>query len=777
MINNDKIKEELRPRLKEYMEGQGITFNKNMCKCILPGHDDNENKPNMSYNEKTNKVKCFKCESLPMDLYGVIKVLKGYDNFQDQLAEACNFFNIKNPYKDNPNYKPHAQTTKTNSNSIIKAKEIHNTKKKFKELQPEENAKINTYIDNARANIENKECLNYLRSRGIENIELLKKYDIGYSLKTYEGNEYPSIILPNSIDLESFSFTGLTRRQLLEGKSKEGQSIKAGKAGVSGIFNLKALYQSEKPVFITEGEINALSVAECSHGEFEGVATGSVSNTQIFIDLLKQRPPEAFIIIELDDDYKKQKGEGIEGNRGKEEQAKIEDYFKQANISFLSADTVKACQMPDKENKGKLIQCNDQNDALKYDREAFLEELTNILKQVEEIQKGNKMIDNKDQIKEISPTTETGQRENKEQTEEGKYLLNIHKRLNNSRINMDFVTREIDYIETRSKQKKIKTGFNNLDKQLGGGLESGLYLIGAIPGMGKTAFYQQIGENLVDQGFNVLYFALEMDRHVLFARKVSRMLRNVKKLSISAKEILNYDGQAEETKKAIMETWNEAGREDPNKGSLYLIDNSEAESPADVISRESISYYIDLADKKDAKDKEGNVIIKDGKPVKINPIVIVDYVQILKRLNDENSLDKKSLLDKHMEALKGISIKYNIPVLVISSVNRDSYKDNSSKLTLASLKESGDIEYYAEVIFLLDYNREYINYKKNIGSNSVFDFDTAKEDIKRNGYSALNIIIAKDRNGEPSNSEIYFYGKSTYFTESNLNDLRKNKKI
>jgi replicative DNA helicase len=792
-FNFDQIKEDLRLRLKEYMEIEGITFNRqNKCKCILSGHNDSDRKPNMSYDKKAHKVKCFKCNNLPMDIFEVIRELKGFADFKDQFTEACRVLNVQNPYDDKSytaTNKP--RTQKTPQKPIELSKEINNTKKKFEEQDHEEKAKINAYIEKARGNIENKDCLAYLESRGLYNIDILKKYDIGYSIKTFEDKHFPSIITPNSIDPELFSFTGLTRRQLKAGITNEGETIEKGKNGLSGIFNLKALYQSEKPVFITEGEFNAFSILEITGGEIEGVSIGSTSNTQTLIDILKQRRPEAFIFLELDDDYKMQSDDSIKGNRGKEEQAKIEEYLKQANISFLSVNTVKACKMPDKEDKEnntKLIQCKDQSDALTYDRETFANEIGNILIQFKSIQEeqGDKQMPKNEPIKEQITAPEPVQEDKSQNTQgdsEEARITRIKEHLENSKINADYLLKEFDFLESRGKQIYKKTGFDNLDKILGGGLEPGLYLIGAVPGAGKSAFFQQIGENLADQGHNVLYISMEMSRHTLLARTVARILKRDYDISLSAKEILNFHKiENQDYKQTILKAYEKAVKQphEKERGDLYLIDNSEAKSPADFISRDKLRYYVDFT-RTEAKDSEGNHLKNEqGKQIYNSPVVIVDYVQILRRLDSETSLDKKSVLDKHMETLKAISMEFDIPVLVISSVNRDSYKDGNTKLTLASLKESGDIEYYAEVVFLLDYDRDYPDYKLQTSENvkvdkAKFDLEIAKKHAKKTGYSAYKIVIAKNRNGGDDESPIYFYGESTYFTESLLPEPPKQK--
>ena len=58
--------------------------------------------------------------------------------------------------------------------------------------------------------------------------------------------------------------------------------------------------------------------------------------------------------------------------------------------------------------------------------------------------------------------------------------------------------------------RRVSTGFPELDRSLGGGLANGLYVLGAVPGLGKSTLALQIACHLSGQGIPVLYFALEM---------------------------------------------------------------------------------------------------------------------------------------------------------------------------------------------------------------------------------------------------------------------------
>ncbi len=44
--------------------------------------------------------------------------------------------------------------------------------------------------------------------------------------------------------------------------------------------------------------------------------------------------------------------------------------------------------------------------------------------------------------------------------------------------------------------RRISTGFSGLDQALGGGLSPGLYVLGAIPNLGKSTFALQIAQSI-----------------------------------------------------------------------------------------------------------------------------------------------------------------------------------------------------------------------------------------------------------------------------------------
>lgn len=82
------------------------------------------------------------------------------------------------------------------------------------------------------------------------------------------------------------------------------------------------------------------------------------------------------------------------------------------------------------------------------------------------------------------------------------------------------------------------------------------------------------------------------------------------------------------------------------------------------------------------------------------PLVVIDYLQILALNANNERLTDKQCMDKTVLGLKQVSRDFSIPVFAISSFNRQSY---TAPADLASFKESGAIEYSADVLLGMQY--------------------------------------------------------------------------
>ena len=297
-----------------------------------------------------------------------------------------------------------------------------------------------------------------------------------------------------------------------------------------------------------------------------------------------------------------------------------------------------------------------------------------------------------------------------------------------------FLSDFVDGISDSVNTEVIPTGFEVLDNMLDGGLYEGLYGIGAISSLGKTTFALQMADQIASQGHEVLVFSLEMSRNELIAKSISR--NTFRRVNQSGGNI-----QHAKTTRGIMSC---------KKYFSYCQAEKE-------LIRDSINDYEKIA---------GNIFIREGigdvtaetiaEQVREHiesghrpPVVIVDYLQILSPKN-EKWTDKQNT-DSAILTFKRLSRDYKIPVIVISSFNRENY---SVKVSMQAFKESGAIEYSTDVLIGLQL--------KGVG-NKNFDIDQAKSKNPRE----VEAVILKNRNGRTGGKiEFDFYAMFNYFAES-----------
>lgn len=212
-----------------------------------------------------------------------------------------------------------------------------------------------------------------------------------------------------------------------------------------------------------------------------------------------------------------------------------------------------------------------------------------------------------------------------------------------------------------NEEAKIYIGFPKLDDLLGG-LEGGdMIVIGARPGVGKSALVTQIATNLSNQGKNIGFYNLEMKEKQVYERFVVAhsgigltRLRRAKKFLGDEKE--RFDKANEVLEK---------------KDNIVITTGSKAVSE---IRSESRHMGYD--------------------------IIIVDYLQLLKA-DKEYRGNRYAEVGAISKAIKALAMELNIPIIALSQLNRASEARDTKEPTMAELREAGDIEQDASVIMLL----------------------------------------------------------------------------
>ena len=258
----------------------------------------------------------------------------------------------------------------------------------------------------------------------------------------------------------------------------------------------------------------------------------------------------------------------------------------------------------------------------------------------------------------------------------------------------------------------------NLEKMMSGGFAGGrFYLFGGIPAAGKTVLLNNIADNICLNNYPVLFFSYDDGKAELRYRSFSRF-----------------------TKQPI-EEFNKCHKKDI-QGICQLPSIKQIMSLKYVVQQMiTVEKWPELIEQ---------ITKKHGKP----PVIIIDYLRKLR--TEKNSGDERLRVDNILSKLTEIAKTHNTPVIAISELARDSYK-SGQRLSLASLKESGMIEYEASWLGILA--------AVEIGKNGEYIIkDNCENLIKYDGN--IDLIVFKTKRGTGDTGRIPLKVDKNFMTVS-----------
>lgn len=293
------------------------------------------------------------------------------------------------------------------------------------------------------------------------------------------------------------------------------------------------------------------------------------------------------------------------------------------------------------------------------------------------------------------------------------------------------------YIKDPTNNRYIPTGFNFLDKAMGGGLFPKLYVMGAVSSLGKTTFALQIADSVAQAGNDVLIFSLEMSKEDIIARSISHQTAiiaeskgnmRLAKTELGIETLERYKGYDQEDLDTIREAYEVYAAFASDHISIYT-----GRYTAMGI-REAVEQYIAVTGKK--------------------PLVIVDYLQIVQPKDDLKRGTIREQIDDSLYTFTAIRRDYKIPVIVISSFNRNSYNTVADS---SSFKESGGIEYNADCVITLELDIEFTKDEEKREGVKREKVRAAMRQQKRD----IKLTLHKNR-GNRVGSQIYYQYNTPY---------------
>ena len=272
------------------------------------------------------------------------------------------------------------------------------------------------------------------------------------------------------------------------------------------------------------------------------------------------------------------------------------------------------------------------------------------------------------------------------------------------------VVRELTNAAANAGAGARPTGFDRLDRLIAG-LSEELTILGARPGMGKTALATGVAVNVARRGGGVYFASLETSEVPLFTRIVCAEAHvNVQRARL---------------------------------GSLNQTQWQHFLAAAKAL--EALPLWLDTTGSMSARDlwarcrRQQLELAREGRKLEL---VVVDYVQLL--LAPRSKMPRHEAIAENVRTLKSMAQELKCTVLGLAQLNREVERRDDKRPQLADLRESGELEQCARTVMFL-YRADYY----------------ARHDQPKTG--TVEVIVAKQNNGPTGMVRLGFAEDSTGF--------------
>ena len=250
----------------------------------------------------------------------------------------------------------------------------------------------------------------------------------------------------------------------------------------------------------------------------------------------------------------------------------------------------------------------------------------------------------------------------------------------NSDLGLDFF--DVD-AHDQKETEKVSSGYNFIDRMLGGGYDKGgnLIVYAGEQNIGKSIYLANDAANFVKMGTNTVVITAEMAAHK-FVKRIGSNLLNI-----------NINEYAEKAKnrdhiKRRLET---VGDGFTPPGSLYV-----KQFPTSQATVLDIEAYVSQ--------------IEEELQIKVGAVVI-DYINILANYRNQNTENTYMKIKQIAEDLRAMGMRNDWLIVTATQINRNGY--NSSDISMGDVAESAGLSHTADVMLgiiqddLMRANQEY----------------------------------------------------------------------
>lgn len=268
----------------------------------------------------------------------------------------------------------------------------------------------------------------------------------------------------------------------------------------------------------------------------------------------------------------------------------------------------------------------------------------------------------------------------------------------------------------------LSVRFPSIDTMTTGFKKKDLIILAARPSIGKTAFAMNMAVNIAKRDIPVLIFSLEMDDEQIGDR-------------IMMTEFFRYKEQGDfEITAAEYQT----RLSDQQFARAQSVFNELYQLPITIVDRRGLTCAEIRAKARKIKASQPNL-----------GLIIIDYLQLIKPPTYGANRNWALIVGEIVRELRDLAGELGVPIILVSQLNRSVENRDNKRPMMSDLRDSGNIEEFADVVMFL-YREDYYN---------------PEQAVQEGTAGEVEVIFAKQRKGPTGTVKLRFIKEYTRFID------------
>ncbi|GAB6854193.1 replicative DNA helicase [Asaia astilbis] len=300
----------------------------------------------------------------------------------------------------------------------------------------------------------------------------------------------------------------------------------------------------------------------------------------------------------------------------------------------------------------------------------------------------------------------------------------------------------------------LSWGYPGMDRMTGGLLDEALYVIGARPAMGKTAFALGIATRVAAAGQRVLFWSGEMAARQIGAR-AGAAYAGLSTLSVFAGRRYDIPEDIETGLRPELEKWQWDALEEGERAT--------EEVPLELDTRSGLTVAgLRSRARRMKRSKRGLGLI------------VLDYVGLMHGSDAARRRGRYEEMSEISAGLKSLAKELGIPIIALAQLNREVEKREDKRPTEADLRDSGGLEQDADLVAFLYRDHYYLKKEASGDGLQKREKETSEQYANRcsefefrmsESVGKAQVLIRKNRHGGTGAVRMRFDDDSTWFRD------------